>query len=289
MNYYPHHIGDFRSGTFNMTREERWVYRDMIDVYYDMEGPFPDSLAEICKLLGVRRDEDKEVVADILVLKFELRETGYHNDRCDKEIAAYKAKAEVAQNNGKKGGRPAKNNPKKPSGLFVGSDPVPAGNPQETESQANQEPRTKNQEPEEEEEQNTCAAAPAVVDPVPAEPAGPANVVQLAYTLPTNTGEEFQIAIQRVEEFTEIYPGVNVMQELRKMRGWLISNPAKCKTKKGMMAFVNNWLAKQQNDGGSQGGARRVGPANGRPSINDIGVPAGADDDIFNQMRKELP
>lgn len=146
MNYYPHHIGDFRSGTFNMTRQERWVYRDMIDVYYDTEGPFPDDLDAIYKMMGIRRDEDKELVAAILLLKFELRPSGYHHVRCDMEIAAYKAKAETAKNNGKKGGRPAKNNQEKPSWLSVGSDQVISGIQSVTGSKANQEPRTKNQE-----------------------------------------------------------------------------------------------------------------------------------------------
>jgi len=143
------------------------------------------------------------------------------------------------------------------------------------------------EEKKEDKEQTTCAAAPAaVVEVAPALPAEPAEPP--AYTLPTNTGEECPIARQRVEEFVELYPGVDVMQELRKMRGWLISNPAKRKTKKGMMSFVNNWLSKQQNAAGSQQQLRRIGPASGRPSINNIGVAPGADDDIFNQMRTEL-
>lgn len=145
MFYYSHHIGDFRSGTFNMTRQERWIYRDMLDVYYDNEKPFPVSLDEICKMVGVRNSEEKEIVESILLLKFELKESGYHNNRCDKEIADYRLKAETARINGGKGGRPPKNNPNKPSGFPVGSDPVLDRNPEETGLKANQEPVTKNQ------------------------------------------------------------------------------------------------------------------------------------------------
>lgn len=147
MNYYQFHIGDFRSGTFNMTAQERWIYRDMLDVYYDAEQPFPDNLDKICALVGARRDGDREIVAAVLLLKFTLEPDGYHHERCDREIAEYHAKAEIAKENGKKGGRPSKNNPKKPSGLFVGSDPVPDRNPKETGSKANHKPLTNNHKP----------------------------------------------------------------------------------------------------------------------------------------------
>ena len=35
------------------------------------------------------------------------------------------------------------------------------------------------------------------------------------------------------------------------MRGWLLSNPKKRKTAGGMLRFVNSWLAKEQNRGGT--------------------------------------
>lgn len=130
-----------------MTRMERWIYRDMLDVYYDNEGPFPNSLDKICAMVGARRDEDRAAVAAILVLKFVQTDAGYLNERCEIEIAAYKAKAEIAQINGKKGGRPPKNNPEKPSGFPSGSDQLSHRNPDETGSKANHEPVTSNQEP----------------------------------------------------------------------------------------------------------------------------------------------
>ncbi len=43
------------------------------------------------------------------------------------------------------------------------------------------------------------------------------------------------------------------MQELQKMRAWLDSNPTKRKTRKGIERFINNWLARTQDSGGSKG------------------------------------
>ena len=42
------------------------------------------------------------------------------------------------------------------------------------------------------------------------------------------------------------------MAELRKMKGWCEGNPAKRKTRRGIVRFVNTWLAKEQDRGGSR-------------------------------------
>ena len=49
------------------------------------------------------------------------------------------------------------------------------------------------------------------------------------------------------KEYEELYPNVDVMQELRKMKGWLNANPTKRKTKRGIKRFINNWLSREQD------------------------------------------
>ena len=39
MKHYPHHIRDFNQATRHLTRIERSVYRDLMDLYYDTELP----------------------------------------------------------------------------------------------------------------------------------------------------------------------------------------------------------------------------------------------------------
>jgi uncharacterized protein YdaU (DUF1376 family) len=102
MYYYQHHIGDFRAGCYNMTRMERALYREMLDIYYDTEQPLPDSEAEICKLLGVRGEDEKRMVGEILMLKFEqVQGRGWVHERCDAEIAKYHGNIELASKAGK--------------------------------------------------------------------------------------------------------------------------------------------------------------------------------------------
>ena len=49
------------------------------------------------------------------------------------------------------------------------------------------------------------------------------------------------------KEYEELYPNVDIMQELRKMKGWLNANPTKRKTKRGIKRFINNWLSREQD------------------------------------------
>ena len=146
MHYYPFHIGDFRSGTVNMSRQARWIYRDMMDIYYDTEQPLPLDLDHLFDMLGAESGDEKSIVERHLKFKFEKSDDGYRHEICDKTIAEYHAKAVTARENGKLGGRP-KHSKNKPSGFPSGSNPVPNPNPDLTGSEANQEPRTKNQEP----------------------------------------------------------------------------------------------------------------------------------------------
>lgn len=66
-------------------------------------------------------------------------------------------------------------------------------------------------------------------------------------TFPLNDKTEYPIYDVDFEEWAELYPAVDIMQELRKMRGWLDSNPTKRKTIRGIRRFINSWLSKAQD------------------------------------------
>lgn len=72
---------------------------------------------------------------------------------------------------------------------------------------------------------------------------------EMVARLPLNTGDEYPITRSQAEEWGGLYPAVDVMQELRKMRGWLAANPAKRKTARGILRFANGWLAREQDKG----------------------------------------
>ncbi len=68
-----------------------------------------------------------------------------------------------------------------------------------------------------------------------------------AAVLPLVDGTDFEISVGMVAELSGLYPAVDVEQQLRNMRGWLLANPKNRKTKAGIMRFVNSWLSREQN------------------------------------------
>lgn len=75
-------------------------------------------------------------------------------------------------------------------------------------------------------------------------------------SLPLNDGTLYPITQPDIDKWTELYPAVDIMQELRKMSGWLDANPTRRKTRTGVLRFVAAWLAKEQ-DKAPQRGAQR--------------------------------
>ena len=70
--------------------------------------------------------------------------------------------------------------------------------------------------------------------------------------LPLNDGTTFAVFQEDVDRWRELYPAVDVMQELRSMAGWCEANPRNRKTKSGAKRFINGWLARAQNRGGNR-------------------------------------
>lgn len=75
----------------------------------------------------------------------------------------------------------------------------------------------------------------------------------IVITLQLNTGDEYPITESHICLWAELYPSVDIRQELRNMKGWLLSNPKKRKTKNGILRFVTNWLTREQNSGRNRG------------------------------------
>ena len=96
---------------------------------------------------------------------------------------------------------------------------------------------------------NISCAEPAESDPAP-EPEQQEKEPPVI-TLPLNDGTEYPILQADVDKWAGLYPAVDVTQELRNMWGWLDANPTKLKTKKGVRRFINSWLSREQDKGGS--------------------------------------
>jgi uncharacterized protein YdaU (DUF1376 family) len=139
-----HHIGDFMRDTIHLNSLEECFYRRALDFYYLNEKPLPKETQVVFRRLRAITQEERDAVMVVLNDFFTEEEDGFHNKRCDQEIAIYQGNSERNRINGSKGGRPKKNsNLENPEKTQVVLD----GNQDESETKGNQQPRTKNQEP----------------------------------------------------------------------------------------------------------------------------------------------
>ena len=86
-----------------------------------------------------------------------------------------------------------------------------------------------------------AGAEPCDVSTLAAEPA--------AIKLPLNDNSEYDVPKSFADEMAQLYPAVDVMQQLAAMRGWLLGNPTKRKTRTGIKRFITSWLAREQDRG----------------------------------------
>lgn len=78
--------------------------------------------------------------------------------------------------------------------------------------------------------------------------------------LPLNDKTLYDVPLDKIALWKDIYPAVDVEQELKRMAAWLDSNPTRRKTKRGITKFINNWLSIEQDRGGRfKGGSRQQG------------------------------
>lgn len=95
MYQYPHHIGDFNTKTRHLSRLERSIFRDMLDMYFDTELPLDGSdINLLARRLLCRSAEEVDALQFVLAEFFEQQAGGmYVNRDCEAVIAQYRAQA----------------------------------------------------------------------------------------------------------------------------------------------------------------------------------------------------
>lgn len=78
-------------------------------------------------------------------------------------------------------------------------------------------------------------------------PSAPDDKSPCAGSFLLNDGTSYEITENDVENFQQLYPGIDVRQEIRNITGWCLSNPKNRKTRSGAKRFLNGWLSRSQN------------------------------------------
>ncbi len=135
MHFYTFNIADYRKDTGHLCAVEHYIYRSLLDTYYLNEKPISLDISNVMRTHCLRTADDERMLKNVLQDFFVCTENGYEHKRVSAEISAYKAKSEVAK-------RSAESRwSKKTSGIDANALQT------DCDSNANQEPRTNNQEP----------------------------------------------------------------------------------------------------------------------------------------------
>lgn len=182
-----------------------------------------DAYDIICSYALFQEEPDLDSVSDAVAIAFEL-------------LRPVLDKAREKAENGKNGGSKPKANAKQSESKTEANAKVEQAvskKEKEIEVEKEKEKEIDNIHP-----TDVCAELPSSPPP--------------AAVLPLVDGSDFPIAQETVDELSGLYPAVDVDQQLRNMRGWLLANPKNRKTKAGIMRFVNSWLSREQNQARTQ-------------------------------------
>lgn len=102
------------------------------------------------------------------------------------------------------------------------------------------------------EQEKSCLTPPATdVIPFTELPLEPLPEEGPVISLPCTGGKNHGVTQADIDHYAELYPGLDILQQLRNMVGWLEANPKKRKTYgKGVKSFITGWLTREQNKGG---------------------------------------
>jgi uncharacterized protein YdaU (DUF1376 family) len=89
VNYFELHIGDYEAATAHLSLLEDAAYCRMLRIYYRTERPLPTDVKQVFRLVRAVGKPERDAVQAVLDEFFELRDDGWHQARCDAELAAF--------------------------------------------------------------------------------------------------------------------------------------------------------------------------------------------------------
>jgi len=96
MRAYIHHLGDWATHTRHLPWLEQAAYHLLIQAYYVGEKALPLDVSQVNRAVGAITRNERDAVRNVLAAFFERREDGFHQKRCDAEIARNRQKSKEA-------------------------------------------------------------------------------------------------------------------------------------------------------------------------------------------------
>ena len=91
MQWYKHYLTDYGQDTADLTFIQDAAYRRLLDSYYQREGPLPNDLKLLYRVVHAHSRHEQEAVRTVLRRYFVSVDGHFTNNRADKEIEQYQA------------------------------------------------------------------------------------------------------------------------------------------------------------------------------------------------------
>lgn len=110
--WYPHYVRDFRAKTRHLNCAEKGAYRELIDEYWERQGPLPADDDQLCRIAGAFPDEWRAIRENVIAF-FKERDGKLYHSRIDDEIkkASEQHNAKVERIAKARAAKAAKNRP----------------------------------------------------------------------------------------------------------------------------------------------------------------------------------
>ncbi len=102
MNWYPHHIGDYKRDTGHLSMLEDGAYRRLLDTYYGTNANAYANAERLHRVCSAVTDEEKAAVDYVVATFFEIKDGKLHQERADTEIRKWLSKSAKASANARK-------------------------------------------------------------------------------------------------------------------------------------------------------------------------------------------
>ena len=259
-DWMPLRIGKYLQDTSHLTREQHGGYFLLLMAYWSNGGPLLDNDARLAAITKATASEWKRL-RPVLAEFFLIEDGFWHQKRADHELA--KARTIVSERSrvGKLGADARWQTDAADDGKGMANGMAKAS---QTDSNTHGKsmdlttllPGTSYQ-PVTSEEESTNQKKKDCSEPEKgSQPPSPIFI-----SMPCNrAGQETPVTAAQIAEYETTFPAVDVKQELREIRAWLVANSTKRKTAKGMPAFIFRWLSKEQDKGHPNGDGRSRRP-----------------------------
>lgn len=91
MIWYKHFLDDYDRDTQDLSLLQHGAYRRLLDAYFQREGPLPQKLSQIYRMVRAHSGAEQRAVSSILSRFFNLHDGLYFNNRAQSEIVKYQA------------------------------------------------------------------------------------------------------------------------------------------------------------------------------------------------------